>query len=121
MKFEVEDPFPFSFGPAVPDSDLVDLDVLDRFGLDLDDLFELFDQEHRRGAFSVISASLHELLITFGFGIEHLQEAFSFSLTDGQDRFSFTFSNEDFAEGFCFGIDLDLSLLDLLRHDLIGF
>ena len=33
--------------PAVPDGDFVDFDVFDGFGLEFDDLFKLFNEEHR--------------------------------------------------------------------------
>ena len=42
---------------AVPDSDFVDLDVLDRFGLELDEFFQFFDEEHFPGGVRIAVAT----------------------------------------------------------------
>jgi hypothetical protein len=101
---------------GIPHRHLVDLDRLDRFHLERDDLLELFGEQQRRRRARVVARAVHQRLVTLRLGLEHLADALRLGFVLEQDgvRLALCFAPGLFGRGI--GRDRDLLLLDLLSH-----
>ena len=102
---------------GIPHGDLVDLDVLDRLGLQRDNFLDLLGHKEGGTGASVATTAFNQALVTLGLGIEHLPDTLGLGFVLGQDGVSYTL-------GFLTGLlrlgsrsDLNLLTIDLFAHN----
>ena len=76
---------PFAVAAGIPDGDLVDLEVLDRFDLLGDDILDLLDHQQGRGRLGVAVATVDQGFVPGGLAVEHLADTLSLGLVLGQN------------------------------------
>ena len=106
-------------GAAVPDGDLVDLEVLDGLDLLLDELGELLDQQECGCDGGILGARGDELAVSLGLGLEDLLDAERLGLVPGEDGVCLASGFEAELLGLGCGGDLDALAFDLLGGDLV--
>ena len=106
---------------AVPDSDLVDLDILDCLGLELDNLFEFFDDEHLCRGVRIVSAGGDDLVEALAFRLQDGEITFCFRFELEINRIGLTFCLAAEFFGFRFRTDDSLFLFDFGLDDVFRF